>query len=168
MDDKLKKFEDIFTVNPRCDYAIGGQEDFYSTLRQCELSESVPSGIRENFSTALNTMLYSWYAYPMSTPALLYAITTLELALKESLNPQKKNKSGLGFLLNRAMEEGIITDEIFGQSGKCQRFVTYIPELRNSFAHGSHFLMGQWNLIDFFEDIAAVIEHLFKRNSHKN
>lgn len=162
LDGELKNLSDIFAIDPRCNYPVGQLEDFHAALKKCELSESVPQGIRENFCAALHAMLYSWYAYPLSTPALLYAIATLELALKEKLNPPKEAR--LKRLLNCAVEQGLIEDNIFLESfdGKSQTLVDVIPRLRNGIAHGEQFLVGQWNLMVFFEDIAAVINNLFK------
>lgn len=162
MDDKLKDLSNITTADSRCDYMVGDLAEFHNALKHCELSESAPEVIRRNFATALNTMLYSWYFYPMSTPALLYAFTTLELALKEKY--PASNNEGLSKMLRKARDEGLISDDIFPnrQTGKSMAFIESMPKLRNSFAHGTQFLMEKWPLVDIFESVAIVINNLFK------
>ncbi len=157
MDELFKQRDDLFEP----DYinihwlkrpADGTQEpvvfdDWYAHISLIRLSESVPREIREQFDTARNTLLYSWFSYRLRTVGLLYSYTVVENALRERLQVKSKRGPGLGALLRKAVANGLLNDSGFcvPRAGRHQSFkhegdhliceVTYDPPPLSDLRH---------------------------------
>lgn len=122
-------------------------DDWYAHISAIRLSESVPGEIREQFDTARNTLLYSWFSYRLRMVGLLYSYTVVENALRERLQVRSKRGPGLGALLRKAVGDGLLNDSGFcvARAGRQQSFkhegdqliceVTYDPAVLSDLRH---------------------------------
>ena len=98
-------------------------------MSRADLSPTVPLSIRQYFSGAKNTFIYSFYDYGMSMPAQLYAFSILERAVKSRLKDFKivyENASGLGAVLRLAKENGFFSLKSFdGKEDMYNQFHSY-------------------------------------------
>ncbi|MCB2081342.1 MAG: hypothetical protein H6908_02815 [Hyphomicrobiales bacterium] len=169
--EKLKDIDNLFEVDFRSQIrAREGLEKLHAEIKQCLLDEVVPEDIRTNFVSACNTLLYSWFAYAISTTALIHAISTLEYALKKRICIQNKKNLGLNKLLRQAEEKGLIHDGVFRHSfpEKTKRFIESISQIRNELMHGTSFLTDQGQILPFFRNISEVINCLFLEGKVEN
>lgn len=67
-------------------------KEFYNLISDVKLSERVPNDVFINFETGKNTLLYSYFSYRMSMPALSFAFATLELAITYKAQLHGKQK----------------------------------------------------------------------------
>lgn len=125
--DSLKPLENICDPDPRHKGFVISDEDvnnfrqitlqdYHYYINAIKLNGNVPGKIRNQFDTARNLLLYSWYVYRFATVAELQAFSSVEFALKEKVklcNITNKRSSGLKNLLNIAKEEGWIKDKGF-------------------------------------------------------
>jgi hypothetical protein len=88
-------------------------DDWYADVSAIRLSESVPEKIREQFDTARNTLLYSWFSYRLRMVGLLYSYAVVENALREKLQVTNERGPGLNTLLRKAVADGFLNDSGF-------------------------------------------------------
>lgn len=88
-------------------------DDWYSDIALIRLSGQVPEKIQEQFDTAKNVLLYSWFSYRLRMVALLYSFSVVENALRERLGYNKNKYRGLKRLLTEAIERGFLNDSGF-------------------------------------------------------
>src|SRR5438046_2846328 len=92
--ESLKKFEEVCQPDIRqgyfatCDPSNPSGfrpltlKDFYDDAETIQLHEGVPEQVRDNFQTARNLIIYSWFYYPLNVTAQLCAYTSAEFALR--------------------------------------------------------------------------------------
>jgi hypothetical protein len=88
-------------------------EDWYEDIAIIRLSEKVPETIQEQFDTAKNVLLYSWFSYRLRMVALLYSFSVVEHALRERLGYKRNDRTGLKWLLTEAIGKGFLNDSGF-------------------------------------------------------
>lgn len=173
--EEFKKFEDITQPDERNLFFVvynndtGEQrtlslEDIYRSVDTVILKDSVPEDIRSQFNVAKNIAIYSWYSYSFHQVADLKAYATVEAALRLSLQKQKES---LKELLKIALKRGMLKDSGFSHltddSKKQDEWVNkipdFMPDLRNSLAHGGTTL-HPWSILNL-KICADLINQLF-------
>jgi hypothetical protein len=156
----------------------GGQRpkelsDHHAGIKRLSLVETVPEKVRVQFATAKNLLLYSWFVYRFIPEAELKAYATVELALRVKFSAESDRRTGLRNLLERAVEEKLITDSGYRHHGRieeqrrelnellqeasptvtdedsqayCRILAEMIPHFRNVLAHGKVCLHPHGNL----------------------
>lgn len=160
-------------------------EDYHHMAEGIMLHSGVPEVVRDQFETARNLIVYSWFYYPFNVTAQLQAITCVELALKIKANcgfVSKGRPLGLKELLIKAVSEGWITDKGFAQvreikiqdtskikfrklngevvSSYCETVIEGLPQIRNYLMHGERLLHSQG--ADWVDKCAEIINQLFE------
>jgi len=146
-------------------------EDWYAEIALIRLSRQVPERIQEQFDTARNVLLYSWFSYRLRMVALLYSFSVVEGALRERLGRNDDKHVGLNGLLTEAIKRGFLNDSGFHvpkvkatvvreerrDDGILQEIeYSQIPEedLRQS--------------VEYIEGLCQAIPHLRNRLAHGN
>ena len=73
--------------------------DHYSGIESITLMQSVPESVREQFDTARNLLLHSWFVYSFIPIAQLHAFSSVEYAIRI--------KSGKPLMLRAGLELAI-------------------------------------------------------------
>jgi hypothetical protein len=175
----LKTFEEICQPDARqISFVLGDTtnpngfrpqtlKDFHDEAEAIQLHEGVPETLRDQFQTARNLIIYSWFYYPLNVTAELCAYATVEHALRIKAGAASER---LRFhdLLKRAVEQGWIRDEGFSHVKQkyesmrafneslppefrnpqprplaqdyCRAMTDVLPKLRNALAHGEPYL----------------------------
>jgi hypothetical protein len=156
-----------------CDAATGEQrnmrmEDMRDLVAGIELSESVPSVIREQFDIARNAFVYSWFVYEFTTLAEQQCFAVLEMALRHRLDPgapaDTTRSPGLRRLIDSAVERGYLRREDFlvppvgGSEQLC--LLDFVAVSRNHVMHGNIQLLPQ-GVPDTMRLCARIINDLF-------
>lgn len=99
-------------------------DDHHGKIAAVQISDAVPEDIRGEFDTVRNLHLYSWYVYEFTVPAVLYAYTLVEKAIKErcarSAIPLKDHR-GLRKLLQLAIDQRWLTNADFQHALELKR-----------------------------------------------
>jgi hypothetical protein len=99
-------------------------EDQYNAVADFRLNECVPEDVAIHFETAKNLYFYSWFVYRFYPVAEQQTLATLEFALRmrqpQFVEDYKKkhrfgHEPGLGTLLRKAIDDGLIRNEAFPQ-----------------------------------------------------
>ena len=148
--------------------------DFEERVQSIPTPEAAPETVQDLIVTAKNLLLYSWYYYPFGVTAALQSMIAIEGALK--IRMAAKPRDNLGYLLDKAIKQGLITDagfprwkayrETFQDIYKLPRtegnltqiLLDTLPDFRNTIAHGNRFLddMGFHHLDIACETIAQL------------
>jgi hypothetical protein len=88
-------------------------EDWYAEIALIRLSGQVPERIQEQFDTARNVLLYSWFSDRLRMAALLYSFSVVEGALRERLGYNDNKYIGMKGLLTEAIDRGFLNDSGF-------------------------------------------------------
>ena len=90
--EKMKALEDIMLADIRSTSFVHFDDkgtlrkvtlsDHFESVSNITLDQTVPENVVDHFQTAKNVLLYSWYVYRFIPVAELYAIISLEYALK--------------------------------------------------------------------------------------
>lgn len=178
--ESLKKLEEVFEPDTRqknfarMDTGSAGGfrsltlKDYHDAATRAELHKGVPQSIQDEFQTARNLVLYSWFYYPFNMAAQLSAYATAEHALRIKANRITEKPSFVS-LIREAISNKWIQDEGFSHiRQKHESFKTYnenlppeyrrpqeplaqeyckaiedaLPFLRNDLAHGTNSLHG--------------------------
>jgi hypothetical protein len=147
-------------------------EDLHSLVAPLELSRAVPDEIRNEFDTARNAFVYSWFVYEFATLAEQRVFAVLELALRRRLDPAPPNTNkspGLSKLLKLATDRGYLRRDDFAVPslsgpGEMACSLDFLPMLRNHVAHGNVHLLPQGTL-DGIRLCRDVIDALFTPES---
>jgi hypothetical protein len=167
--EELKSFDEIHERDPRHHNFVVPAEDFrkislidiYRNVADIKLHEGVPEKVRSHFEMARNLLVYSWFHYPFHMAAWLYALISVEYALRERIG---RNDMKFKDMLKRAVKEKLIKvkgfshiqtriknikelgEEFFGPiegamfKNYCDSLCESIPLFRNEMAHGSTML----------------------------
>jgi len=91
-------------------------DDHYADICAIRLSDEAPEKIWDEFETVRNLYLYSWHVYDFTVPAVMYAHTIVEKALKEKCarnGVSIENARGLKKLLRLAIDQGWLKNSAF-------------------------------------------------------
>jgi len=188
--EELKNFDEIHERDPRYhDFVVPAEEfrkislaDIYKEVSDMKLHDGVPEKIRSHFEMARNLLIYSWFHYPFHMAAWLYALISVEYALKEKIG--KDNMIFKDMLAKAVKEKWIIADnfshiqiriknmqelgEVYYGPVETDMFKHYcdslcksIPYFRNEMAHGSTMLFPGTS-----HDVricSEIINQLFKK-----
>lgn len=150
---------------------------FYSKISDIKLSASVPRDVYINFETAKNTLLYSYYCYRLTMPAMIFSLAVLEqaIALKAhavgfKFSPhcglKRKLKTGIRqrwldvSKLSRISGWTMTPDEWTNYIDNA--FIPWFVELRNDLAHCPSLLDFPINIWAHMKDISELINQLFE------
>lgn len=159
-------------------------EDYHRMANSIRLHNGVPEEVRDQFETARNLIVYSWFYYPFNVTSQLQAIACVEFALKLKAGCRvvlKGRPPGLKKLLKKAVDEGWVTDNGFTKarevkppvSGKamfrtmsgqvvatyCETMIENLPEMRNYLMHGENLLHSRGS--EWVQECAEIINQLF-------
>jgi hypothetical protein len=144
-------------------------EDLRNMVAGIELGPRVPAAIREQFDTARNAFVYSWFAYELATLAEQQCFATLEMALRQrhqlAAPPNTTRSAGLDRLLKLAVKESWLRRDDFmipsiSGSGEPACGLDLIPMFRNHLMHGNVHLLPQATP-NILRLCAGVINQLF-------
>lgn len=162
--EELKPLTEIYDPDERNIWRNYKLEHLHAIASEFKLNPSVPENVRFQFEVARHAYVYCYFYQPLSSAAELYSILAVELALriKFEASPRstaQKNDPGLRKLLETAVEEGWIVDagfdiehieRVLTEDGIEDRtlpperarkntdiILEFLPERRNSLAHGS-------------------------------
>ncbi len=170
--EELKRFDEIHERDSRQhDFVILTEgptryrkislRDIYNYAENIELHAGVPEKVRSHFEMARHLLIYSWFHYPFHMAAWLYALISVEYALREKIG--RKNIKFKDMLKLAVKEKWIVAenlshvqariqqlkdppDEYFAAVDEdsfkeyCDSLAESIPEFRNLLAHGSTML----------------------------
>jgi hypothetical protein len=127
--------------------SIPSLEGMHKYLSDEVLNDGVPEEIKGQFNIAKNMALYTYYFYALAPEVHLKTYTIIERAIKLKAKPKKRLM--LKALMKLAFNEGWVTDSGFrhindpdANNQWCNIMLNLIPDMRNSQAHGSDFLVG--------------------------
>lgn len=153
--------------------------DLHTIAASITLHDGVPEPIRNHFATATNLLVYAWFYYPFNVTARFLSMVSIEAALRERFTD---SSTPLKYLVQRAVNEGLIKDEGFSHSeslhamsasetsenargSPAKRYVDtlveVLPRLRNDLAHGAHMIHP--NSARSVQVAADFINQLFDR-----
>jgi hypothetical protein len=121
----------------------------HDLVRSIELSAKVPAYIKDQFDTARNAFVYSWFAYELATLAEQQAYAVLEMGLRHRLNPEAAQNTtrspGLRKLLDQAAAKGYLVRSDFELSsgGVDMNQLDFLLMSRNHVMHGNVHLLPQ-------------------------
>src|ERR1041385_225985 len=58
-------------------------ESIYDEVEKIKVSTSAPVDVRSHFETARNLLVYSWFVYSFNITAIMQALSSLEMAVRE-------------------------------------------------------------------------------------
>jgi hypothetical protein len=147
--------------------------DLHDAVAAFSLHPGVPEDIAQHFETVKNVYLYSWFIYRFQPVAELQGLACLEYALRVRLAPEikagklKEKRPGLRRMMNYAIESRLVKNEGFARWVRAQdpewdlldALEEALPEIRNSYAHGSSTLMP--TALGVIELVHETISQLF-------
>lgn len=176
--DLFKNSMDIGLKDDRWNFGAGDSiEEFHEKISRIEITSEAPRDVIISFEAAKNTMLYSYFSYRLSTPALSFAFSTLEMALKRKLEIEKqKLPGGLNNKLVRALDLGWLDVKkimvptnlpLCWDSYVRTAVIPYIRFLRNDLAHDPVYLNFPYRVLGDLSMIARIINMLYLQNEDK-
>lgn len=143
-------------------------KDIHEAVNNIQLDDYVPAPIRSHFAQAKNLAVYSWFHYPFNVTAQFMGFVSVEFALKQKFSAER---TSLAKLIQRAVDEGLITDDGFSiaalresnEQSYVESLVDVIPSLRNRLAHGSNMLHS--NCISSLQICAEFINQVFSEHT---
>jgi hypothetical protein len=147
--------------------------DLHDAVAAFSLLPGVPEDIAQHFETVKNVYLYSWFIYRFQPVAELQSLACLEYALRLRLASEikagklKEKRPGLRRMMNYAIESRLVKNEGFARWVHAQdpewdlldSLEEALPEIRNSYAHGSYTLMP--TALGVIELVHEIINQLF-------
>jgi len=111
-------------------------DSVYDEVETIDLNSSAPESVRTHFEIARNLLVYSWFVYAFNIVAIMQALASLEMAVRQKTGDDKtvfKN------LLDKVFRDQKLVSPIGPPLG----LSIAISKLRNDLAHGSPMLHGQ-------------------------
>jgi hypothetical protein len=147
--------------------------DLHDAVAAFSLHPGVPEDIAQHFETVKNVYLYSWFIYRFQPVAELQGLACLEYALRLRLAAEikagklKEKRPGLRRMMYYAIESRLVKNEGFARWVHAQdpewdlldALEESLPEIRNSYAHGSYTLMP--TALGVIELVHEIINQLF-------
>lgn len=171
--DLLKSIDDLTTPDSRWEifsdnYSL---EIFHKQISEISIHEKAPLVIKENFETAKNTLLYAYFSYRLSTPALSFALASLEHALSEKFkNDGVRMPNGLNNKLKRALDLGWLrADQVVQPHHQLSDWhhyiktaiIPFIVHLRNNLAHEPQLLYLPHQACEHMRMISQIVNMLY-------
>jgi len=189
----MKEFEKLLKPDER--WSIIGRMDrgrFHAiTLREVhnavaalKVTATLPPEVAEQFELARDLYVHAWYVYDFLAPADLQTLATLELALRRRLAvPPTSFGPGLKKLLQRALDEGILTEADLAAAGVPapftkadyeksavlgvltahtsypERAVKFLSGFRNELGHGNRLLLP--SSLTILRAVSVLLSKLF-------
>ena len=151
--------------------SVPSLEKMHKCLSQELLNNEVPDEIKGQFNVAKNMVLYSYYFYALAPEVHLKTYTVIEHALRLKVNPKKRMM--LKALIKHAVSQRWINDSGFRHIENpspnnewCKSMVEVMPNLRNSKAHGSSMLVGDF--LHHISSCADFVNRLFPASKARN
>lgn len=161
-DDFLIPYDKIFTVDDRNKHFIADFESHYKQIEGIKLDGRVDSDVRVHFATALNLFLYSWFVYRFTMPAMKQALASCEFALRRTAQRHNYNNiRGFRKLLQKAHTENWIDLKLLNPGIEPERQLEILVHFRNDLSHGNHTLFMPWQVKEFIQDCANIINMLW-------
>lgn len=140
--------------------------DLYDQMEEIRLDPLVPADVMEEFDKAKHAYVYWWFAYELVSLAEQQGYQTLELALREKLSLDERQKAdrhhwGLEKLFGRALAHKWLPPERFFP-GTRMTIYDFILKCRNMLAHGSRHLFPVGS-IEMLKLCAEILNSLYKR-----
>lgn len=165
----VKNFETLFDADVRWKYFCRGDtaylKELHTEINAIELISVVPEDIVSQFNVARMLAVYAWSYFPLHQVAEMKAFSTLEMALRIRLS--QNNKVAFKALLEKAVENGYLRDDIFSEFSSLKNVNAYsiklpkvLSSLRNDLAHGSTSL--NHGSVFTLRHCATIINSLFK------
>ena len=167
----IKDFESLFEVDER--WKFFGRSDasylkeLHTEVKNIELIPEVPEDVISQFNVAKMLAVYAWNYFPLHQVAELKAFSTLEMALRIKLAPNKRTTFKM--LLDKAVESGYLKDNIFSAfptlgnvKGYSAKLPNLVSSMRNDLAHGDTSL--NHGSVFTLKHCATIINSLF--NEH--
>ena len=189
MAEHLKPLQQVHEPDPRfrgytmLDHLSGERRpltigDHHRWIAESTLHSLVPAEVRSVFVGGQNLTLYAWFVYPIMASAQLQFAGCLEQALRirQGMHHDRSAARGLGKLLTRANQEGVLAGIRFrdpdqlgwipgpgGDETHEQWFYDRIGGIlqifRNELAHGRPMLLADGGA--FMRLTADAVNHLF-------
>ena len=105
--------------------------DHHNRVGAISIDSAAPLDVRVLFDRARNVFLYAWYCYDLLVVSEMQAFGALELALKLRLLGPSEVISGLGSLLQKARQDGLLPSKVGGFDE-----LDALLAMRNTLAHG--------------------------------
>ena len=107
----------------------------YDEVSKITLRGGAPSNVRSHFETARNLLVYSWFVYTFNIAAIMQALASLEMAVREKTG---EKKTPFKTLLDKVFKNR----QLFNPLGPALPLSIAISKARNDLAHGSPTLHG--------------------------
>lgn len=88
-------------------------EEHHAEAAAIQLNSAVPEDVRSYFATIRNVYLYAYFAYDLYVVVVFLTYTCIEMALRERLPINGKDKRTLKPLLEEAIHQNLITEKGF-------------------------------------------------------
>jgi len=164
-------------------------DDYYDSIAQLQLHESVPEQVAQSFENARNTYLYAFFAHRLLMVAELQVRVSVEYGLREKAKLcglEVREWWGMGRLFEEAIRRHWIVDSGFERFRRnqelrrrnadtwpehyvykppsdeqvyCRLLADSFPSIRNELAHGSDMLLLE--RLGSFEIAVDLIHQLF-------
>lgn len=167
----IKDFERLFEVDER--WKLFGRGDAYylkelhTEVKNIDLIPQVPEDVVSQFNVAKMLAVYAWSYLPLHQAAELKAFSTLEMALRIKLAPNKRTTFKV--LLDKAVENGYLKDDIFSAfpslrniKGYSAKLPNLVSSMRNDLAHGDTSL--NHGSVFTLRHCATIINSLFNES----
>lgn len=157
--ERLKKLEEVCQPDERnrnrsdLDHSTGVVtpttiESIYAVVESVQLNDNVPDEVRSHFEIARNLALYSWFVYSFNVVAVMQALASLEMAVRD-----KTTNKDMSFYqrLNKVFKNR--------QLGGGLSLAKALSKLRNDLAHGSATIHGQG--LEYLSLCSELINELY-------
>lgn len=159
----LKRAEDLTRADPYFGGIVGfvgsSLEELYLDMVGCDIPETAPQSVRRAHDAVRHAYIYAYFSYDLVTMPTAQTFPCLELALRERTGAQfagRVDKRGrprpamLQELLKTAKAQGLIQSEI-----------NYLSHMRNTFMHGSDFVLNPPMFLTTFQMVTTIIRGYF-------
>ncbi len=127
-------------------------ESIYNEVERITISSSTPTDVRNHFETARNLLVYSWFVYSFNITAIMQALASLEMAVREKTGEKKTPFKSL-------LEKVFKNRKLVSPLGPAIPLSVAISKARNDLAHGSPTLHGMG--IPWVSMCAELINELY-------
>ena len=182
--DAFKDISELHVPDIRVTYWTGGVDRnlnlFYENIKSIVLDECVPVEIKVQFETAKNVLLYSFFAYRMSTVAKSYAYSVFERSLAERIKQDiqdtkaLKEVKGLKRKLQYALDKGwlVKSDFFFVPDISIQRdqelldfIYNHFIDKRNELSHEPKSLDILWHVPEELALLGRLINKIWRADT---
>jgi hypothetical protein len=84
-------------------------DSVYDVVERVKVNNSAPESVRAHFETARNLLLYSWFVYSFNVVAIMQALASLEMAVRQKTGD---DRTSFKSLLDRVFNNRQLTSPI--------------------------------------------------------